>query len=88
MTKWGAYTPEKTVNYENLVKVLYNVRCMRICNDDGNGVLQSRNLQVKKKAEQMHSGEIRPTNPYNLLKCPGENASPIHCNLACKDDRF
>lgn len=86
VTKWGVHTPEKTVNYENLVKVLYN------------GTLHEGYVAMtviayyaipksasKKKAEQMRSGEIRPTKKPdcdNVLKIIADALNGI----AYKDD--
>ena len=86
VTKWGAYTPEKTVNYENLVKVLYNGPM-----HEGYVTMTVTAFYAipksasKKKAEQMHSGEIRPTKKPdvdNILKVIADSLNGI----AYKDD--
>ncbi len=65
VTKWGTYTPEKTKNYETLVKELYFV-------EHGQTLLEGQlKIEVgayfripkstsKKKKEQMIRGIIRP----------------------------
>lgn len=64
--KYGTYTPEKTVNYETLVKQLYIMQNHR---KQLEGALQMRVIAYmpiikstsKKNAELMRMGNIRPT---------------------------
>jgi Holliday junction resolvase RusA-like endonuclease len=91
VTKWGTYTPEKTKNYETLVKELFFI-------EHGQPLLEgplSMRVQAyftipkstsKKRKELMKSGEIRPTKRPdldNILKIIGDALNEV----AYKDDK-
>lgn len=70
VTKWGTYTPDKTVNYENLVKQLY-------ISEGLPQLVGELEIEVvayfvipksisKKKRDQMNKGIIRPTKKPDL----------------------
>lgn len=77
VTRYGAYTPEKTVNYETLVKEMFAIKYPK--HEIMEGPLRMEVLAYfpipksasKKKALQMAKGEIRPTkkpDTSNILK--------------------
>ena len=91
VTKWGTYTPEKTKNYETLVKELYFMK-------HGQTLLEGElSIQVKayfkipkstskKKRKLMMDKCIRPTKKPdidNILKIIGDSLNDI----AYKDDK-
>ncbi len=91
VTKWGTYTPEKTVNYENLVKMSYLERW-------SNQPLLACDLRIeitfyfqipkstsKKNRELMLLGEIRPTKKPDIDNCIKAITDALN-NLAYKDD--
>ena len=70
-----AYTPEKTVNYETLVKLSYQQQCAGVKFPEGvplsvriNAYFPIPKSTSKKKRAQMESGEIRHTK-----KCDADN---------------
>jgi len=72
VTKKGTFTPEKTVNYENLVKITYPGKMLEgeleIVVKAFYSIPKSAS---KKKTEQMLNGQIRPTKKPdcdNVLK--------------------
>ena len=87
ITRCGAYTPPKTVNYENLIKLSFQGEKLT-------GQLKMTvvayfaipNSISKKKRLQMVSGEIRPTK-----KPDGDNVLKIICDalntIAYDDDK-
>ena len=91
VTKWGTYTPEKTKNYETLVKELFFI-------EHGQTLLEGQ-LKIdikayfsipksasKKKKQLMLEGELRPTkkpDADNILKIIGDALN----DLAYKDDK-
>ena len=91
MGKWGAYTPEKTVRYEELVKFSY-LQTERHRFTDGEALVIRLDIFMsipksasKKKAEMMRSGEIRPTKKPdwdNFGKCLADALN----SLAYTDD--
>lgn len=88
--KWGTYTPNKTVNYENLVKQEY---IAKYSGEKLNGALY---LEIKayfkipkstpkKQIEPMINGEIKPTKKPdidNIIKIISDALN----NLAYDDD--
>lgn len=65
VTKWGAYTPEKTKNYETLVKELYFVKHGQTLLDGELDIYIDAYFKIpkstsKKRKAMMISGEIRP----------------------------
>lgn len=91
VTKWGTYTPEKTKNYETLVKELFYI-------EHGQTLLEGQ-LEIdikayfsipkstsKKNKNLMIAGKIRPTkkpDADNILKIIGDALN----NIAYKDDK-
>lgn len=86
-----AYTPEKTVNYENLVKLEYQRQCGSTCITEGGvhmriiarfGIPSSAS---KRKKSEMLRGAIRPTKKPDC-----DNIIKIICDalngIAYKDD--
>jgi len=91
VTKWGTYTPEKTKNYETLVKELFFI-------EHGQTLLEGQlaiNIKAyfsipkstsKKNKNLMIDGKIRPTkkpDADNILKIIGDALNDI----AYKDDK-
>lgn len=91
VTKWGTYTPEKTKNYETLVKELFYI-------EHGQALLEGQleiNIKAyfsipkstsKKNKNLMLAGKIRPTkkpDADNILKIIGDALN----DLAYKDDK-
>ena len=83
VTRMGhAYTPAKTVLYENLIKVEYERQCgeQRASKPEGVSLSVAAYFQTpssvsRKKRESMLNGEIRPTkkpDADNILKCVGD----------------
>lgn len=74
--KWGTYTPEKTVNYENLVKLTYlqevgQVKLEGALSAEVKAYFPVPKSTSKKKREQMLNGEIKHTkkpDTDNLIK--------------------
>lgn len=89
VTKWGTYTPEKTENYEALIKYTY----MKQCNTMYEGALKMMihayylipKSASKSKQAMMKSNEILPTK-----KPDADNVIKIICDalnkIAYKDD--
>lgn len=91
VTRWGTYTPEKTKNYETLVKELFYI-------EHGQALLEGQ-LEIdikayfkipkstsKKQKNLMIAGKIRPTkkpDADNILKIIGDALN----NIAYKDDK-
>lgn len=84
VTKWGTHNPEKTVNYENLVKVMYNGKM-----HDGElemnvvAFYQIAKSTSKKRRKLMLDGEIRPTKKPdcdNVLKIIADALNKIAYN--------
>lgn len=91
ITKWGAYTPEKTVNYENLVKYSY------IDKYKDSEVLESAlSIEIKfyfqipkstskKNRELMLIGELLPTKKPDIDNCIKIITDALN-TIAYKDD--
>lgn len=64
VTKWGTHTPEKTVLYENLVKLCYQDQCGKYTEKPLYAVLKIYygipKSTPKKHIEPMLNGKIRP----------------------------
>lgn len=91
VTKWGTYTPEKTKNYETLVKELFFVKHGQTLLE---GPLKMKvqayftipKSTSKKRKELMKIGELRPTKKPdldNILKIIGDALNEI----AYQDDK-
>lgn len=90
VTKWGTHTPEKTVNYETLVKELYVINKLPMLK----GYLSMKitafykipKSTSKKKREQMLNNLILPDKKPDL-----DNIAKIICdslnNVAYDDDK-
>ena len=82
--KWGAYTPEKTVLYENLVKTAYNGRMMEgaLCME----IKAKYQIPVsasKKKQEAMRNMQMFPTKKPdcdNVIKIIADALNKIAYN--------
>ena len=77
-----AYTPDKTVNYENLVKLMYGQEAKgRVFDRDKSlrmlivALYDIPQSTSKKKAELMRIGQIRPTKKPDL-----DNVAKIICD--------
>ena len=87
-----AYTPAKTVNYENLVKLEYERQCgdQRFADDAPIYAMVTAHYEIpkstsKKKRSQMLTGEILPMkkpDADNILKVVFDSLN----NIAYKDD--
>lgn len=84
-------TPEKTIIYENLVKMSYRQQCKGLFFEKGVPLAMEivafykMPQASKKKTEQMLSGEIRPTTKPdldNVMKCIADSLNV----LAYQDD--
>ena len=91
VTKWGAYTPEKTVNYENLVKWSY-------IEAHSKENLLERDLSInirfyfqipkstsKIKRILMNGGDIRPSKKPDIDNCIKSITDALNA-IAYKDD--
>lgn len=87
-----AYTPKKTVVYENLVRTEYERQCGDFRFPDGS-MLDMRvmayygvtNSASKKKKEKMLAGIIRPTKKPDMDNCLKAIADALN-DVAYKDD--
>lgn len=91
VTRFGAYTPKKTKQYEDLVKAEYISQCLGT--DFGDSALEITVIAIypipksasKAKHEKMLAGEIRPTKKPDY-----DNICKAICDalngLAYKDD--
>ena len=92
VTRFGSYTPEATVMYENLVKVEYRRQCRDFRFEDGELLRMVIRAEYaipmttsKRKRQLMLSGQIRPTKKpdlTNILKIIEDALNKI----AYKDD--
>jgi Holliday junction resolvase RusA-like endonuclease len=86
VTKWGAYTPEKTVLYENLIKTCYNGKVYEGAVGINVRAFYSIPKSASKKARlEMESFERFPTKKPdcdNVLKIIGDALNGV----AYKDD--
>lgn len=91
VTRWGSYTPEKTVNYENLVKFSYIEKYkdeevldsalaidIRFC-------FQIPKSTSKRNRELMLKGEIRPAKKPDIDNCIKSITDALN-TIAYKDD--
>ncbi len=89
--KWGAYTPEKTVNYENLVKYSYIDKYK-----DSEVLKAALGIEIKfyfqipkstskKNRELMLKGEILPTKKPDIDNCIKIITDALN-TIAYKDD--
>lgn len=91
VTKWGTYTPEKTVNYENLVQFSYLEKYKQAHLLEGplkltiNFDFPIPKSTSKKNRELMLLGEIRPTKKPDIDNCIKAITDALN-NLAYKDD--
>ncbi len=91
VTKWGTYTPEKTKNYEALVRELFILKHGQAPLDgelkvDIKVYFKIPKSTSKKKKELMVAGEIRPTKKPdldNVMKCITDALN----ELAYQDDK-
>lgn len=87
-----AYTPKKTVMYENLVKLEYEKQCGEFRFPDG-AMLDMRimayygiaNSKSKKMKEKMRAGIARPTKKPDMDNCLKVIADSLN-NIAYRDD--
>lgn len=88
----GTYTPEKTVNYENLVKYCYMEQCKR---QMLMGALETTikcyfpipKSTSKKNRELMIQGKIRPTKKPDYDNCAKAVSDALN-EIAYKDDSY
>jgi len=92
ISKWGTYTPIKTVNYETLIKELFIVENKNYKPTEGTVEMQITaaftipKSASKKKTAEMLAGKIKPTKKPdldNILKIVADALN----GLAYKDDR-
>lgn len=91
VTKWGTYTPEKTKNYETLVKELYFMKHGQTLLEGELSIEVKAYFKIpkstsKKKRKSMIDKCIRPTKKPdidNILKIIGDALNDI----AYKDDK-
>lgn len=91
VTKWGSYTPEKTVNYENLVKYSYIDKYKDIeVLESALGIEIKFYFQIpkstsKKNRELMLKGELLPTKKPDIDNCIKIVTDALN-TIAYKDD--
>lgn len=91
VTKWGAYTPEKTVNYENLVKWSYiETHSKKNVLEEDLSVDITLYFQIpkstsKKNKELMLLGKIRPSKKPDIDNCIKSITDALN-TIAYKDD--
>lgn len=89
VTKWGAHTPENTVNYETLVKMIYQQKIHKVLEGPLkiyiDAYYQIAKSTSKKKRNLMLIDKLRPTQ-----KPDSDNIAKIICDslntIAYKDD--
>lgn len=92
VTRWGAYTPEKTVLYENLIKLIYQNKYKKIFFKNKEPLkmiiyayFEPVKSTSKKLRQQMLGGLVYPTK-----KPDGDNIAKAICdalnNVAYADD--
>lgn len=89
VTKWGTHTPEDTVNYETLVKMIYQQKIHKVLEGPLkiyiDAYYQIAKSTSKKKKNLMLVDKIRPTRKPDL-----DNIAKIICDalntIAYKDD--
>lgn len=91
VTKWGSYTPEKTVNYENLVKYSYidKYKDSEVM-ESALGIEIKFYFQIpkstsKKNKELMLKGELLPTKKPDIDNCIKIITDALN-TIAYKDD--
>ena len=91
VTKWGAYTPDKTVLYENLIKMSFQQKYRNFKQLEGylrvkiTAVFEPVKSTSKKNKELMYQQQIRPAKKPdidNIAKCVLDALNGI----AYKDD--
>lgn len=90
VTKWGTHTPEKTVNYETLVKEMYAITYGQTMLEGELGIDIKLFFQIpkstsKKKQELMEQGKIRPVKRPDLDNCMKIITDALN-GIAYKDD--
>jgi Holliday junction resolvase RusA-like endonuclease len=91
VTKWGTYTPEKTVNYENLVQFSYieKFKGEELLEDDLSMIINFYfpipKSTSKKNRELMLKGEIRHNKRPDIDNCIKSITDALN-NIAYKDD--
>lgn len=90
VTKWGVHTPEKTKNYEVLVKELYAINHGQTMLEGELGIRLKLYFQIpksasKKKKQLMMDQELRPTKKPDLDNCMKSITDALN-GLAYKDD--
>ena len=86
VTRWGAYTPQKTVDYENKIKAAYGGRFYEgYLQIDVKAYFKIPKSTSKKKKESMLMGQIKPDKKPdidNVLKIVLDSLNKV----AYKDD--
>lgn len=90
VTKWGSYTPEKTKNYETLVKELFITQHGQVILEGELAVNIKAYFSIpkstsKKKSELMQQLKIRPTKKPDLDNIMKAVTDALN-GLAYKDD--
>ena len=91
VTKWGTYTPEKTVNYENLVKMSYieTHKDKKLLENDLEVIINFYfsipKSTSKKKKELMLNGEIMHNKRPDIDNCIKSITDALN-EIAYKDD--
>lgn len=90
VTRYGTFTPEKTLNYETLVKEMYAVTYGQTMLDgeldiDVKLFFQIPKSASKKKQELMELGKIRPTKRPDIDNCLKIITDALN-GIAYKDD--
>lgn len=90
VTRWGTHTPEKTVNYETLVKEMYAITYGQTMLEGELDIEIKLYFQIpkstsKKKQELMEQGKIRPTKRPDLDNCMKTITDALN-GIAYKDD--
>jgi len=90
VTRYGTYTPEKTRNYETLVKEMFHITYGQLMLEGELGIEINLYFQIpksasKKKKELMEKGHVRPIKRPDWDNCGKAIADALN-GLAYRDD--
>lgn len=92
VSRWGTYTPEKTVNYENLVKLSY---MQQVNKDPLDGALEAEmtfyfpipKSYTKKKKELIKSGKLKFLKKPDIDNCIKAILDALNGVAFCDDNQ-
>lgn len=91
VTRWGTYTPEKTVMYENLIKVMFQEKYSdhkpteKYLSVKLEFIFEPPKSASKKKTKEMIEGIIKPAKKPDIDNCIKAFADALN-GIAYKDD--